>query len=653
MKKSFYCLVFAAALLAACQVSDIDRDNDKDTVPSDAVFELKAEIPSTKTTYTPPRKVEWDADDELSVLVYEDGKFTGLKMQKRAGSDVFYTENYELPETAEALFVLYPYSAALTAVDGGSFDAPAVIGGPAGEPLTQNGIAENAGAHIDGPLYGCIGDLQASDLSVPMQHTTTVIEVIVKNEETAAVEVTEVSLTNDAGQNLTGEFYVNPETGVLTPGTNVSTSAVLKAENAVIEAGATASFYFETAPFSLEAGRKLTVSVTAGGKASAFEKVMPEAADFLPGTRNWTNVTLTSPSGDLALNETEVLFDFFTNPDPEAVTLSAVAIPEGATSLSWTTSDQYVVRVSDGVLTPVGHGVATVTAKADDAAGSEATCTVKVNGVKDLNYGNGDSYYDKLYLPVNITVQTDEGSVTQTWLDRNLGASRVAEAADDHLSYGSHFQWSRKADGHEQVSWTSANRGTHPNINASQTLKLSRTEPETNEFIKVATNTEDWAATDGINDMYGLWGGSRTPSFAASCGDAAQANNPCPEGYRVPSSDEIYLMFETMLGLETHLTASGSLAVPGIAETLASSPLRISLCGYTQATGNSTATAAGRTNQSGYWCNTSGTSEANGQARRIHIIAGTETITTSVTSRATGYAVRCIRDTALPTVSLE
>ena len=85
--------------------------------------------------------------------------------------------------------------------------------------------------------------------------------------------------------------------------------------------------------------------------------------------------------------------------------------------------------------------------KADDAAGSEATCTVKVNGVKDLNYGNGDSYYDKLYLPVNITVQTDEGPVTQTWLDRNLGASRVAEAADDHLSYGSSFQWSRKADG--------------------------------------------------------------------------------------------------------------------------------------------------------------------------------------------------------------
>ena len=651
MKKSFYCLVFAAALLAACQVSDIDSDNDKDTVPSDAVFELKAEIPSTKTTYTPPRKVEWDADDELSVLVYEDGKFTGLKMQKRAGSDVFYTENYELPETAEALFVLYPYSAALTAVDGGSFDAPAVIGGAAGEPLTQNGIAENAGAHIDGPLYGCISDLQASDVSVPMQHTTTVIEVIVKNEEKAAVEVTEVSLTNDAGQNLTGEFYVNPETGVLTPGTNVSTAAVLKAENAVIEAGATASFYLETAPFSLEAGRKLTVSVTAGGKASTFEKVMPETADFLPGTRNWTNVTLESePEEGLALSDTEVLFDFFTDPDPETVTLSAVAMPEGATSLSWTTSDQYVVRVSDGVLTPVGHGVATVTAKADDAAGSEATCTVKVNGVKDLNYGNGDSYYDKLYLPVNITVQTDEGPVTQTWLDRNLGASRVAEAADDHLAYGSSFQWSRKADGHEQLNWTSPAYASRVHTVVSE-LATDRENAGTDGFISTGKGGKDWAS-DPDSDTDGLWGGGHRwggidPGFAAGLDEAVQANNPCPPGYRVPSSDELFSAVGTILGVG-ELGPNHNEATEGALALLAGSVLHLPAAGY----GNHESATGGMSYAGkavGLWCNTTSSDALN--ARRVHI--QDQIIQTGTAVRSRSYAVRCIRDTALPTVSLE
>ncbi len=58
------------------------------------------------------------------------------------------------------------------------------------------------------------------------------------------------------------------------------------------------------------------------------------------------------------------------------------------------------------------------------------------------------------------------------WLNNNLGAdyanvdssnynaSQQATASNDHLAYGSLFQWGRKADGHELINWTGNKNGT-------------------------------------------------------------------------------------------------------------------------------------------------------------------------------------------------
>jgi len=42
----------------------------------------------------------------------------------------------------------------------------------------------------------------------------------------------------------------------------------------------------------------------------------------------------------------------------------------------------------------------------------------------------------------------------RTWLDRNLGASKVADSMDDNASYGDLYQWGRGADGHEERNST-------------------------------------------------------------------------------------------------------------------------------------------------------------------------------------------------------
>ena len=38
------------------------------------------------------------------------------------------------------------------------------------------------------------------------------------------------------------------------------------------------------------------------------------------------------------------------------------------------------------------------------------------------------------------------------WMDRNLGATQVAQSSSDKASYGYLFQWGRSSDGHQKRS---------------------------------------------------------------------------------------------------------------------------------------------------------------------------------------------------------
>jgi uncharacterized protein (TIGR02145 family) len=99
----------------------------------------------------------------------------------------------------------------------------------------------------------------------------------------------------------------------------------------------------------------------------------------------------------------------------------------------------------------------------------------------------------------------------KTWMDRNLGASRAATSSTDTLAYGDLYQWGRGADGHQ-----CRNSGT--------TTTLSTTDqPGHGNFIIAPASPYDWRSTPNNN----LWQG------------ANGANNPCPTGYRIPTSNEL------------------------------------------------------------------------------------------------------------------
>lgn len=145
----------------------------------------------------------------------------------------------------------------------------------------------------------------------------------------------------------------------------------------------------------------------------------------------------------------------------------------------------------------------------------------------DMQYWNGSQW---VIIPAGVegaTLKMVEGvptwvggtsSVTTVinpmtgaeWMDRNLGASQVATSIDDMNSYGYLYQWGRGNDGHQ-------NRGS----GITSTLS-DGDNPGHGNFILTASSPHDWRSTQNDN----LWQGVNG------------INNPCPEGFRIPTEAE-------------------------------------------------------------------------------------------------------------------
>ena len=98
----------------------------------------------------------------------------------------------------------------------------------------------------------------------------------------------------------------------------------------------------------------------------------------------------------------------------------------------------------------------------------------------------------------------------KTWMDRNLGATRAATRSTDVDAYGDLYQWGRAADGHQCR-------------NSATTSTLSSTDEPGHGYIIIKEFGEgDWRKPQNDN----LWQGVNG------------TNNPCPDGYRLPTKSE-------------------------------------------------------------------------------------------------------------------
>jgi hypothetical protein len=208
------------------------------------------------------------------------------------------------------------------------------------------------------------------------------------------------------------------------------------------------------------------------------------------------------------------------------------------------------------------------------------------NGVRWINYYPSSTETD-VYNPITNKI----------WMDRNLGASQVATSSDDFNAFGSLFQWGRGADGHELMTWTSATQGT-PVHNA---YNDTRSDAPGNTFIATPTEYTDWRSTQNDN----LWQGVNG------------TNNPCPNGYRLPTSAEYHDEFMSW--------TDGPF----------STPLKLPSAGFRRDIDGQISTGFF------YWTSTIGTSGSDGYAIKACALSIYDTMDIS---RSVGCAIRCIRN---------
>jgi uncharacterized protein (TIGR02145 family) len=181
----------------------------------------------------------------------------------------------------------------------------------------------------------------------------------------------------------------------------------------------------------------------------------------------------------------------------------------------------------------------------------------------------------------------------KVWMDRNLGASRAAKAFDDSQGLGDAYQWGRFSDGHQCRE-----------SGISLTLS-SKDRPEMGLFILSNAPPFDWRSPGNDQLWQGLLG----------------SNNPCPQGYRLPTESEWMAEVE---GWDTPdfkgaMSSHLALPLPGFRYSVDGAVLGVGRYGY-------------------YW-----TSHAQGNQSKVLMLA--EGLATFIeVGRSYGMSVRCTKD---------
>ncbi|NGZ90417.1 hypothetical protein G7034_09135, partial [Psychroflexus sp. C1] len=198
------------------------------------------------------------------------------------------------------------------------------------------------------------------------------------------------------------------------------------------------------------------------------------------------------------------------------------------------------------------------------------------------------------------------GTNGKVWMDRNLGASQVAQNSTDQASYGDLYQWGRAADGHEDrnsTKYTVVETGSDgvANFNASGN-------DWDGKFITRDSGANNWVNTS-VSGVDNLWQG------------VSGTNNPCPNGFRLPTEAE----WDTERSSWSSYNAAGAF----------DSTLKLPVAGRRS---HSTGGLDSVGSLGLYWSST----VSGADARRLFFNSSNTNM--NAFFRASGYSVRCLKD---------
>ena len=322
-------------------------------------------------------------------------------------------------------------------------------------------------------------------------------------------------------------------------------------------------------------------------------------------TATFSLTSVASYNGTSVINTTGIGYNGEAVPTASTITVNVDVTVLGAYSVSATDATTGLEYSASGIFTATG-------AQTIELANNNAVIPEFTSGVIAMTLA-GDATntlaltprIDVKSIPASATTVTDVTYGTQTWMDRNLGARRVATAIDDVFSYGNHYQWGRPADGHEISVWNGTTKTTGRGLadaTAPEALATSDTPGHPN-FILTSVSPYDWR--DGNNNN--RW--------------VTANQGPCPTGYHVPT--------------ETEWNTADTFGAWGTDTDVFASALKLSLNGSRS---RSIAVLASQGNYGYYWGST-----VDGIYARFLFI-GSTAAQVSRNHRAYGFAVRCIKN---------
>ena len=252
----------------------------------------------------------------------------------------------------------------------------------------------------------------------------------------------------------------------------------------------------------------------------------------------------------------------------------------------WSTSQNPTIELS--TKTSNGSGIGSFTSS---ITGLSPFTTYYVRAYATNNAGT--TYGNEVIFSTLKDGEVQNPATGRIWMDRNLGASRVATSSFDTQAYGDLYQWGRGADGHQKrYSQTTS------------TLSSSNT-PGHNMFITVSSGNIDWRSQQNNS----LWQGIKG------------INNPCPEGFRIP----------TMAEWNSERASWSNPYLPGAF----ASPLKLPAAGNRYYSNGS----LNEGSRGYYWSSTVGESHF---AQRLLFYSSDALISSDY--KANGYSIRCIKE---------
>ena len=182
-------------------------------------------------------------------------------------------------------------------------------------------------------------------------------------------------------------------------------------------------------------------------------------------------------------------------------------------------------QVGIGTVTPDASSVLDISATTQGLLIPRMTTAERdaiVNPANGLLLTNTDTHCINYYVDSTSSwfeicgteiITTVAGCLGTVWMDRNLGASRVATSKTDVAAYGDLYQWGRAADGHQLRT---------SGITALESTSATDS-PGHSDHILTLISPYDWRIPQNDN----LWQGE------------AGINNPCPNGFRLPTKAEL------------------------------------------------------------------------------------------------------------------